>query len=197
MSEPITRADYAKWLLSCGDLAMHAMFQDWCAHNPAESASPPRVPGASAHPGRVGVESGPGQPIDLAENFETRAQWHDKIGSTKAAADCRQAAAEIRRLRAVIDECQEAAGIPADQAENYFTVPALIADKIVELEDRAAIERRAGIEAAARYHDEQAAEWHELRQEPKAREYDKQHRADAAAIRALADKAPDAARKGG
>lgn len=53
MSEPITRADYAKWLLSCGDLAMHAMFQDWCAHNPAESASPPRVPGASAHPGRV------------------------------------------------------------------------------------------------------------------------------------------------
>lgn len=41
MSEPITRADYAKWLLSCGDLEMHAMFEDWCAHNPAESASPP------------------------------------------------------------------------------------------------------------------------------------------------------------
>lgn len=30
----------------------------------AESASPPRVPVSSAHPGREGVQSGPGQPID-------------------------------------------------------------------------------------------------------------------------------------
>jgi hypothetical protein len=62
-----------------------------------------------------------------------------------------EAAAEIRRLRAAIDECLEAAGIPVGQAEHYVTVPALIADKIGDMEDYAAIRYRAGIEAAARH----------------------------------------------
>lgn len=131
-----------------------------------ESASPPRAPGASAQDVTVGVESGPGQPIDIVDHFETRALWHDKIGSTKAAADCRQAAAEIRRLR-----------------------------------EQVKAERRAGIYEAADWHDQQAAEWDEHYAEHGdsfAREYAKQHRTDAAAISALADKpAPDAARKGG
>jgi len=50
---------------------------------------------------------------------------------------------------------------------------------------------RAGIEAAAKWHDQQAAEWNEHYAEHGdsfAREYAKQHRTDAAAIRALADK---------
>jgi len=38
---------------------------DWLAMQPTESASPSCAPGASAHLDQLGVESGPGQPIDI------------------------------------------------------------------------------------------------------------------------------------
>lgn len=154
MSEPITltereravfkefsrrlRIAGQRFISGDGDLNLPRVIDEW-----AESASPPRAPGASAHPLKVGVESGPGQPTQPPQN-------------------------------------------------------------IAELIETVAYERgyRAGIKVAAKYHDDQAAEWSEHYtkngNDPSAREYAKQHRTDAAAIRALADKpAPDAARKGG
>lgn len=98
MSEPITRADYAKWLLSCGDLEMHAMFEDWCAHNPAESASPPRVPGPSAQFAKVGVQSGPGQPTDLINDCNDLASKYESTHPDFAVV-MRKMAVEIKRIR--------------------------------------------------------------------------------------------------
>lgn len=72
-------------------------------------------------------------------------------------------------------------------------------DEIRRLRAQVKTERRAGIAEAVKWHDQQAAEWDavEVRQGPLAREYAKQHRSDAAAIRALADKPAPDARKGG
>lgn len=74
MSEPITltereravfkefsrrlRIAGQRFISGDGDLNLPRVIDEW-----AESASPPRAPGASAHPLKVGVESGPGQPI--------------------------------------------------------------------------------------------------------------------------------------
>lgn len=167
---------------------MEAQRQSWVRgeqglRRPTESASPPRVPGANAQPLKVGVESGPGQPIDICERMN---RARDCVPGAELRMLLADGEMEIRRLRGIVDECQEAAGIPADQAEDYCTVSSLIADKVVELEDRARTERRAGIEAAAcevdRLADEEGLLPHHF----------------SAAIRALADKpAPDAARKGG
>lgn len=147
MSEPITRADYAKWLLSCGDLEMHAMFEDWCAHNPAESASPPRVPGASAQFAKVGVQSGPGQPIDICERLDKdgfavevvaeglEADGHEEfsVALRETAALEREAAAEIRRLR--------------DENER---LKLRLAEEALSHQEAWAGRFRAGIEAAAK-----------------------------------------------
>jgi len=70
-----------------------------------ESASPPRAPGASAHPLKVGVESGPGQPIDIVERL-------DRTGGHYDDAEAREAAAEIRRLREQV-KTERRAGIEA------------------------------------------------------------------------------------
>ena len=56
----------------------------------AESASPPRVPGASAHPSKVGIQSGPGQPTqspqNIAELIETVAYERGYRAGIEAAA---------------------------------------------------------------------------------------------------------------
>ena len=154
---------------------------------------PPRAPGASARDELAGVESGPGQPIEIVERLEVDAHAWDEAakaedeydhalapaGMRETAALEREAAAEILRLR-------EQVGALEHEAAN-------MANRRVELEDSVRLaERRAGIEAAAQYHDAQAAEWSEHYtkngNDPSAREYAKQHSADAAAIRALADK---------
>lgn len=170
MSEPITRAEFRDFLIHKERVdLLHPgtspalIFDSWCEQHRTESASPPRALVGITGP-VLPYESGPGQPIDICERLkqdansvlvaaEDAARAGEDISARewRRTADLeREAAAEIRRLRDIIDQCQEAAGIPADQAEDYFTVPALIADKIVELEDRAAGNYRAGIEAAAR-----------------------------------------------
>ena len=45
--------------------AIARWMEDWLIARTRESASPPRVPVSSAHPDQLGVESGPGQPIDI------------------------------------------------------------------------------------------------------------------------------------
>ena len=73
----------------------------------AESASLPRVPVSSAHPGRAGVESGPGQPT-ISEKAAwvrmvaayTKEEYRD--GLRQAADDMLAQDAEIRRLRGAL-----------------------------------------------------------------------------------------------
>lgn len=159
MSEPITLTEREVRCLHEVAAEIHRLHTELKRRRAnAASASPPRVPGASAHPHGAGVESGPGQPIDICEQLEaSAAEWSDQ--NDEDAILSREAAAEIRRLR-----------------------------------EQVKTERRAGIEAAAKYHvAHEAACWAERDAEGALR-----HEKDAAAIRALADKpAPDAARKGG
>lgn len=97
---------------------------------------------------------------------------------------------DIDKARRVVNLWRDARGLDAPIPWET-TLARFIADALTA-------ERRAGIEAAAKYHDDQAAEWSEHYtkngNDPSAREYAKQHSADAAAIRALAD-APEV--KGG
>ncbi len=78
---------------------------------PTESASPPRVPGASAQFAKVGVQSGPGQPIDICERLDNLAQQGHRIGYPTCD-DIAEAAAEIRRLREQL-KTERRAGIEA------------------------------------------------------------------------------------
>jgi hypothetical protein len=108
---------------------------------PTESASPPRVPGPSAQFAKVGVQSGPGQPIDLAERMDKRAERlrvHDwSVSDSITAQILREAAAEVRRLRAERDAYKAGLDVARDS----------------DREAAQLIERgcRAGIEAAARW----------------------------------------------
>lgn len=136
---------------------------------PTESASPPRVPGPSAQFAKVGVQSGPGQPIpphvpDVADALDGWAAQYSEPENINAR-HLREAAAEIRRLRARSEALQVIEETPASYYNQGF---------------------RAGIEAAAQYHDAKAISAENRQAFDTAR----RHNADAAAIRALADKPP-------
>lgn len=154
--------------------AVSRWMEDWIASQPTESASPPRVPGASAQLAREGVQSGPGQPTDIVERLE--------------------------RIRSMIGKmCREgrppAMTVPADPTrdEDLFIADAAdeAAAEIRRLREQVKTERRAGIEAAA-----QVAANIEVIAIANTPVHASRLILDA--IRALADKpAPDAARKGG
>lgn len=187
---------------------MEAQRQSWVRgeqdlRRPTESASPPRVPGASAQDELVGVESGPGQPIDICERLEASAsEWDDQ--QDEDAILSREAAAEIRRLRAEVEPLRDPAMLHANLLRGFPAT--LTQEQRLHLVGSAKIDEiradgfRAGIEAAARWHDEKAdfCARNFGDGDIGAKMIGEEHREYAGAIRALADKpAPDSAAKGG
>lgn len=178
---------------------MEAQRQSWVRgeqglRRPTESASPPCVPGASADVCKVGVESGPGQPIDILLSAAIRvaanlreysaaamAGTPSEIDHTSAARLIDDMAAEIRRLRAAERERKvDLGGVLELLIERNGKVD-LTSDVVSQVRGLLAAERRAGIEAAAKWLFDHRARLYPLKI------------ADAiAAIRALADAtAPD------
>lgn len=138
-----------------------------------ESASPPRAPGASAHPLKVGVESGPGQPIDICERMN---RARDCVPGAELRMLLAEGEMEIRRLREQV-ECWR------ERYEEASTT------EISLLRNSRAEGLRAGIEAAARWLEAQRGDNIATPVYP-VREF-------AAAIRALADAPPANPREGG
>lgn len=133
----------------------------------AASASPPRAPGASAQNVTVGVESGPGQSIDICERLLFIRAMIGKMCSqgrppamTIPADPARdedllitdiadEAAAEIRRLRAEARPVKvELDGVLSLLIERNGKVDQT-SDVVFQVRELLAVERRAGIEAAA------------------------------------------------
>ena len=140
---PITRGDLRRLFLRLqapGNESLVEKFDAWCAAEP--SASPPRVPGASAHPVREGVESGPGQPMTDAMAQRLREISGLFMPGTALEIDLSAGAmlidaldAEIRRLREQITALKFSLDLARD------------CDK--EAAQLIAEGRRAGIEEAA------------------------------------------------
>lgn len=191
MSEPITRADVRSILCFLDNSRRYGnsldAFDEWCRQHPAESASPPRVPGASAQSYEVGVQSGPGQPTppyvpDIADALDGWAAQYSEPENINART-LREAAAEIRRLR--------------DRVINLEQFIEGASNRIEALTNATKRGYRAGIEAAAEWHRTQRDKWGRFVESPAGTRADV-HRLSEEGIRALADKpAPDAARKGG
>ena len=160
----------------------------------AESASPPRVPGASAQALSEGVESGSGQPIDAREAIRQAMYAVEAMPADTRLTDAVNFLQHAKmRVDHFIEGIQQAPLnmiISAAEINRLYALEREAAATIRKLREQVKTERRAGLEAAAKYHDDQAAEWSEHYtkngNDPSAREYAKQHSADAAAIRALA-----------
>jgi hypothetical protein len=149
MSEPITltereRAVFAHMACTLGNgtashdiivsnALLHFLDADFRTRS-AELASPPRVPGASVQRLQVGVESGPGQPMDICDLLKVAEGWGDP--AAPAAVLAREAANEICRLREQVRALEREAFNLANRS-------------LTEAEAAREEGRRVGIEAAA------------------------------------------------
>jgi len=142
---------------------------------PTESASPPRVPGASAHGLQVGVESGPGQPIVGSTTGRINAEEPRAVPVSTPRSQPLGAAGVESSPGQPIDICERldnlaqqghrigypTCGDIAEAAAEIRRLRAEIAamdslltrtfDDLGVLREQVKTERRAGVEAAAQY----------------------------------------------